>query len=541
MEVDFGRWFLSNYHCAPLDQKLLAKVAVFQQAAPQQQRAAATASAGALPQEASGRDAISVASPAASAPAASAASADPSPDEARRPSARGRSPAGRARPVATDEDGEPLPPGVASRGNLLTLRSKRLSGNSGSQAEPPQESPPRLPLESNESSPEEKSAVAEPAGLSPQRSSPCSVPPPPSSPSEAAAYAAAVAAHAAAAQPQGGTEGGDVCDNSQPKAAPPALPGASAPRENGQLVTGSAEAAAAAAAAKAKEAAALARATSKERAAPADVFGDDRQLAEFADSVAQREIGRPFAELSKDDQAMILNLATAQRAAAKQESEARSPSAASGSTPAKVVGTPSADGGSSAQATPHTSPGPGSVDGPGAVVQVSARGRSSLVEADARITSSLDRFFHDESMWRRVQVEIDHGAKVRSDRIKGLGSGAVNFRVVVPKPYPGVQYRRTKNLEDRHAKYAENGMMVAGHVEDDGDWLRISASVFLPMRLGAIQILEPLPKDGHVGADGDSAKSSWLTCCSNTLESKLGDLDSATSHQAEAAMAVVQP
>ena len=36
-------------------------------------------------------------------------------------------------------------------------------------------------------------------------------------------------------------------------------------------------------------------------------------------------------------------------------------------------------------------------------------------------------------------------------------------------------------------------MMVAGHVEDAGAWLRISASIFLPIRLGAIQVLEPLP------------------------------------------------
>ena len=79
------------------------------------------------------------------------------------------------------------------------------------------------------------------------------------------------------------------------------------------------------------------------------------------------------------------------------------------------------------------------------------------------------------------------------DRIMGLGSGASNFRVVVPKPHLNVQYRRTQNLEDRHTKYAVNGMMVTGHVEEDGEWLRIREGIFLPMRLGTIQILEPLP------------------------------------------------
>lgn len=53
-------------------------------------------------------------------------------------------------------------------------------------------------------------------------------------------------------------------------------------------------------------------------------------------------------------------------------------------------------------------------------------------------------------------------------------SGERRFRVQVPRPYPGVQYRRSKRLDDRYSRYAEHGTIVAGVVEDNGEWLRIS-------------------------------------------------------------------
>merc|ERR1712137_842785 len=58
------------------------------------------------------------------------------------------------------------------------------------------------------------------------------------------------------------------------------------------------------------------------------------------------------------------------------------------------------------------------------------------------------------------------------------------FRVRVPGGWPGVQYRRSKNFEDRYKRYAVNGTMVAGKLEDDDQWLRLGSDIFLPVRLG---------------------------------------------------------
>lgn len=67
------------------------------------------------------------------------------------------------------------------------------------------------------------------------------------------------------------------------------------------------------------------------------------------------------------------------------------------------------------------------------------------------------------------------------------------FRVRVPGGWPGVQYRRSKNLDDRYKRYAENGTTVSGQLEDGGEWLRVGSNVFLPVRLGAVRFIEPLP------------------------------------------------
>jgi len=60
--------------------------------------------------------------------------------------------------------------------------------------------------------------------------------------------------------------------------------------------------------------------------------------------------------------------------------------------------------------------------------------------------------------------------------------------------------------------------MVTGQVEDNGEWLRISGNVFLPMRVGAIQILEPVvseaaDKSGGCDCDpGGDQSARWWTC-----------------------------
>lgn len=80
------------------------------------------------------------------------------------------------------------------------------------------------------------------------------------------------------------------------------------------------------------------------------------------------------------------------------------------------------------------------------------------------------------------------------------------FRVRVPKPYPGIQLRRSKALDDKHLEFARHGAIVYGCVEDNGAWLRVSGSddLFLPMRMGATEVLVSVP-DAHRSA----------ACCSS--------------------------
>mmetsp|Transcript_8028 Transcript_8028/g.29186 ORF Transcript_8028/g.29186 Transcript_8028/m.29186 type:complete len:494 (-) Transcript_8028:227-1708(-) len=78
---------------------------------------------------------------------------------------------------------------------------------------------------------------------------------------------------------------------------------------------------------------------------------------------------------------------------------------------------------------------------------------------------------------------------------KVVGTGPAQFRVAVPNPYPGVQYRKTMNLEDKWPRFAQNGLIVKGTIVDGG-WLRLEQNVFLPMRVGAIEILTRQEPDG---------------------------------------------
>jgi len=65
------------------------------------------------------------------------------------------------------------------------------------------------------------------------------------------------------------------------------------------------------------------------------------------------------------------------------------------------------------------------------------------------------------------------------------------FKVVVPSPYPGVQYRKSRNLNDRWPRYAQSNSIVRGVLEEDGKWFRIEDNIFIPMEVGKIKILEP--------------------------------------------------
>eukprot|EP00928_Gymnodinium_smaydae_P011964 TRINITY_DN14376_c0_g1_i4.p1 TRINITY_DN14376_c0_g1~~TRINITY_DN14376_c0_g1_i4.p1 ORF type:complete len:532 (-),score=94.58 TRINITY_DN14376_c0_g1_i4:263-1795(-) len=126
---------------------------------------------------------------------------------------------------------------------------------------------------------------------------------------------------------------------------------------------------------------------------------------------------------------------------------------------------------------------------------------------DAHVSSVLDTFFQDERLWKQVIAEVN-SVTAKSQRNGDLShrsrAAKGRFRVQVPRPYPGVQFRKTKCLEDRHQRYARQGAIVSGILEDDGEWLRITDTDFLPTRVGAIHILEPLD-DGAAKALGRSS------------------------------------
>jgi hypothetical protein len=118
-----------------------------------------------------------------------------------------------------------------------------------------------------------------------------------------------------------------------------------------------------------------------------------------------------------------------------------------------------------------------------------------MSELDIRVSDRLDRFFGDDRLWQLVAKEVSgNGAKFSSsmDMLSTSNNSVCTFRVQVPKPYPGVQYRKSKCLDDRYPRYAKHGSTVTGQVEDNGEWLRISGKVFLPMKVGNISIMEPL-------------------------------------------------
>lgn len=81
------------------------------------------------------------------------------------------------------------------------------------------------------------------------------------------------------------------------------------------------------------------------------------------------------------------------------------------------------------------------------------------------------------------------------------------YRVVVPADYPGVQFRRSRDLTDRYDKYAPNGTVVRGEVSEDGEWLKLSDTLFLPMRIGGKKLLEP-----------EAKKSFWFACGQGNIE-----------------------
>lgn len=108
-----------------------------------------------------------------------------------------------------------------------------------------------------------------------------------------------------------------------------------------------------------------------------------------------------------------------------------------------------------------------------------------------------------------------------SEQTPATSSGPLRFRVKVPSQYPGVQFRRSKNLADRYPKYAMNGALMKGELEDDGMWLKLSDKVYLPMHVGGVKILE-------LERAGEAKRSIWFPCGQAPLQEEeevMGNLE----------------
>jgi len=103
------------------------------------------------------------------------------------------------------------------------------------------------------------------------------------------------------------------------------------------------------------------------------------------------------------------------------------------------------------------------------------------------------------------------------------------FRVQMPEPYTGLWCRRSKELGDLDRHYAEHGALVSGHVEDGGEWLRIDSTIFLPMRMGNVDIMEPVPPTIMVFG----MQEGWLTRTSRALARFAAGWGGSTSHDNE--------
>mmetsp|Transcript_56373 Transcript_56373/g.112031 ORF Transcript_56373/g.112031 Transcript_56373/m.112031 type:complete len:382 (-) Transcript_56373:167-1312(-) len=139
---------------------------------------------------------------------------------------------------------------------------------------------------------------------------------------------------------------------------------------------------------------------------------------------------------------------------------------------------------------------PGSVTSPTTV--------QKHAEIDAQVQHALDLLFADERLWQLISTEVSKSMRLRAtlSRKQELSPGkSFRFRVQVPKPYPGVQYRKSKDLNDKYPRYAKHGSTIVGEVEADSEWVKVR-EMYLPMRLGPVQILELMPETRGTDADG---------------------------------------
>lgn len=172
--------------------------------------------------------------------------------------------------------------------------------------------------------------------------------------------------------------------------------------------------------------------------------------------------------------------------------------------------------------------------------------RPSMVdikELDEDVAGRLGDFFGDQRMWQKVAQEVHVGGDLADpnahtpDKLSqpdareraahsGIALHSIDvrtselqapacdfFRVKVPEPYPGIQYRKTKDINDRALKYAENRTLVKGAIEEDGEWLWTNGHGYLPMTMNGTQILERVGPDAVSHKSQDEIGRPWCLCC----------------------------
>jgi hypothetical protein len=112
---------------------------------------------------------------------------------------------------------------------------------------------------------------------------------------------------------------------------------------------------------------------------------------------------------------------------------------------------------------------------------------------DSKDAASLAHRFNLYNRW----IESERSSTTNPGDIFVKPGATQNFRVRVPKPYPGVQLRRSMRFDDKHQRFVEDGKAVSGEVDATGTWLVLGPDLFLPMKVGAIEILVPMPDDSE--------------------------------------------
>jgi len=158
---------------------------------------------------------------------------------------------------------------------------------------------------------------------------------------------------------------------------------------------------------------------------------------------------------------------------------------------------------------------------------------NTLPSIDVEIVERLETFFGNKLLSAKAEEVVSKGvARADLENLLSRCPRLQFYRVSVPKPYPGVQYRKTKHVDDRYQRYAEDGAVLVGQAEDDGQWFKISTNVFVPMFVGKIRVLKPVLRpeesadlplsEASDGAQSENGQHRWQAVQKAANQAKLG-------------------